>query len=121
MSVPTLDQRLNGSPQFLGVITTVTTGSQNNHGTATPFNNTGHGLAGKVLMVQPDIACYIKLGTTNAIAAVASATSSSVALTAGERVILRPLPALQQGANADEGWLAVIGAAAVNLKVWELR
>ncbi len=118
---PTFEQRLNGSPQFLGVITTVSTSSQNNHGTAAPFNDTGHGLAGKVLMVQPDIACYIALGTANTAAAVASATSSSVAVAAGERVILRPLSVGQHQVAADEGWLAVIGAAAVNLKVWELR
>lgn len=118
---PTFEQRLNGSPQFLGVITTVGSSSQNNHGTAAPFNNTGHGLAGMVLLVQPDIDCYIQLGTTNAAAATASATSASMFLAAGERVTLRPLSAVQQQAAADEGWLAVIGAAAVNLKVWALR
>ncbi len=102
----------NGSPQFLGVITTVSTASQNNHGTAVPFNNTGNGLASKMLMVQPDAACYILQGTTNAVAAVATATSSSILLASGERAIITMA--------ATEGWLAVIGAAAVNLKVWEL-
>lgn len=102
----------DGSPQFLGVITTVGAASQNNNGTATPFSNTGDGLAGKMLMLQPDVACYILQGTTNAVAAVGTATSSAVNISAGERVILTM--------QRTEGWLAVVGAAPVNLKCWEM-
>lgn len=97
--------QINGVPVFLGVIAASTT--KNNHDTATPFNNTGSALAGKVLLLQADAACHILPGTANTITAT---TSNGVKLGADERVIITM--------NSTYGWLACVGSA--NLRVWEL-
>lgn len=103
-----LDQALNGSPSYLGTIIATTT--KNNHDTATPFNDTGDALKGKALMVQPDTACYILAGATNAGTVT---TSNGVKLAADERVILTM--------TRDQGWLACVAVSGTtNLKVWEL-
>lgn len=105
-------EALNGSPQSLGVIIATAT-SKNNHTTATPFNDTGDGLGAKILMLQSDADCYVITGTTNAVVAVATATSSSWKISAGERVVITP--------KSNEGWIACITAAGTaNLKVWEM-
>lgn len=80
---PALDAALVGTPTRLGVIAATTT-SQNNHDTGTPFNNTGDALAGKLLLVQPDVACYIATGSTSSV----TAATTDVKLEANERVYL---------------------------------
>lgn len=97
---------LNGTPRYLGTIAASTT--KNNHDTAAPFNNTGSGLANKLLLIQCDAAAHILPGTTNATTVT---TSNGVKLAADERVVVR----MEEG----YGWLAAVGAA--NCKVWELR
>lgn len=103
---------LNGVPTSLGVIIATTT--KNNHDTATPFNNTGDALCGKVLMVQSDVDCYIQVGTANTVTATASATSASIKLKADERIVFVM--------GSTQGWIAAIPstAATANVKVWEL-
>lgn len=107
-----LAQYINGSMTFLGVIIATTT--KNNHDTATPFNDTGNGLAGKVLMVQSDVACYIYPGTTNAATATGTVTGNGYYLAAND--------ARTFTMGSLQGWLACVGvaAAATNLKVWEM-
>lgn len=99
---------VNGTPRYLGTIAANTT--TNNHDTASPFNNTGMALKGKVLLLQSDAACHVACGTTNAVTVT---TSNGVKLAADERVLIHM--------NEDDGygWIAVVGAA--NVKVFELK
>ena len=111
-SLPQLTQALNGSPTFLGVIVATTT--KNNHDTATPFNNTGDALKGKVLMLQADAACYVYPGTLNTATVTGSATGNGVLLAVAERVIVTMA--------ADQGWMACVSVSGTtNLKIWELK
>lgn len=103
-----LAENINGSPQYLGVIAANTTTT--NHTTAVPFQNTGDGLAGKMLLIQPDAACYLRGVVTNNGTVT---TANGVYIGTNERVIIT--------LKSDEGWLAVLGdGAAVNARVWEL-
>lgn len=115
--------KYSGRPQFLGVLTTGSGTSINNHTTAAPFNNTGNALLGKVLILQSDVAYYLVIGQANTVAAVASATGSSMLIQAGERVTIT-MDDIDSQVKPGEfyGWLAVIPTAAVvaNVKVWEL-
>lgn len=104
---PQLDVALVGSPSRLGVIIATTT-SKNNHDTATPFNNTGDALTGKLLVLQPDVACRIKTGSTNATAAAAT----DLLLEANEKFPLS-MP-------SGHGFLAARAeAGTVNMQVYE--
>lgn len=60
----------HGTPARLGVITATTTKTNNN--TAVPFNNTGEALERKMLILQPDTACYVKFGSANTVTATAA-------------------------------------------------
>lgn len=103
-----LYEAINGSHSFLGLIVATTT--KNNHDTATPFTNTGDGLAGKVLLVQPDAACYILAGTANTAAVT---TANGLKLAADQTYVLVM--------GATQGWLACLSVSGTaNLKVWEL-
>lgn len=97
--------RMAGTPVYLGTIVATTT--KNNHDTATPFNNTGRGLAGKTVVLQADAACHVAYGTTNAVTVT---TGNGFALAAGQSVSHRMV--------GDYGWIAVVGTA--NVKVFEL-
>ena len=106
------DLSLNGTPVFLGVIVATTTKS--NHDTATPFNNTGEALKGKVLLIQTDTACYVNFGTTNAVTATGSATGGAVHLADKEKmkVIM----------NSNYGWIAAVAVSGTsNVQIWELK
>lgn len=96
---------LNGTPVFLGAIVATTT--KNNHDTAVPFNDTGTGLGGKVLLVQASAACNILPGTSNTAAVT---TANGIKLVADEKYKICM--------GESYGWLAVVGAA--TLQVWEL-
>lgn len=103
---------LNGTPVKLGHIIATTT--INNHDTATPFNNTGDALEGKVLLLEASAACNVNCaGTTNAVTASATRTNAAYgfAMAADERVIVT----MAEGYK----WIAVVGAATV--VVWELK
>jgi hypothetical protein len=103
-----LAENLNGSPQYLGTIAANATTT--NHTTASPFNNTGDGLAGKMILIQTDAACYLR-GVTTANGTVTS--TNGVYIGTNERVIIT--------LKSDEGWLAVLGdGGAANARVWEL-
>jgi hypothetical protein len=102
--------KLSGTPVLLGTIVATTT--KNNHDTATPFNNTNGGLAGKTLCIQADAACYVAFGTTNAV----TATSANFALAAGQSI------GLYMSALHGYGWIACLSASGTaNLKVFELK
>jgi len=104
-----LQAALNGTPNYLGVIIATTT--KNNHDTAVPFSNTGNALKAKVLLVQPDAACYVYFGSTNAATAVAA--SNGIYLAARER--------LSFVMGSELGWVACVSVSGTtNLKVWEL-
>ncbi len=104
-----LDAALFGLPTRLGVIIATTT-SKNNDDTATPFNDTGSGLAGKLLVLVPDVACTIKAGSAATVAAVAT----DYALEANKPFPLNmPSDAVFLAARATSG--------TVNLVVFELR
>lgn len=108
----TVDQLLvllNGDPTFLGAISATTT--KNNHTTAVPFSNTGTGLAGKTLLLQPDTAGYLLCGSANT-AAVTSA--NGIKINADERVIIS-----LSDTNGWCAWLASTGTSI--LRVWELK
>jgi hypothetical protein len=103
-----LADALNGSPTHLGTIVATTT--KNNHDTASAFNNTGDALKGKLLMLQPDAACYVLAGTTNAATVT---TTNGVKLAADERVLIRM--------RENQGWLACVSVTGTtNCRVWEL-
>lgn len=107
---------LNGTPRYLGTIVATTT--KNNHDTATAFNNTGDALKGKLLLIQPDAACHINFGTTNAITAVTSQTAGAVSVFIGanERVIVRMDP------ESGFGWIAAVAVSGTaNVKVFDLK
>lgn len=99
----------NGSPSFLGKIVATTT--KNNHDTAAPFSDTaGSGLSGKVLLVQPDAACYILPGS---VITATVTTANGVKLQADERVILTMTSA--------QDWIACVSVSGTtNLRIWEL-
>lgn len=104
----TLDAALYGSENRLGVVIATTT-SQNNNDTATPFNNTGNGLGGKLLLIQPDVACYVATGKTSSV----TAATTSKRLEANERHIIN-MP-------SDHLFLAcrAVATGTVNLQVHE--
>lgn len=114
MTVARPDPRLaqyNGTPKKLGQIIATTT--KNNHDTATPFNNTGDALEGKVLLLEASAACNVNCaGTTNAVVASVTRTSADYgfAMAADERIIV----AMADGYK----WIAVVGSATV--VVWEI-
>jgi hypothetical protein len=102
-----LDAALFGTPTRLGVIVATTT--KNNHDTATPFNNTGDALGGKLLVLQPDTACHITVGSLNT----QTATTTAIKLEANERFVL----------NMGTGpkFLACVAVSGTtNLQVYEL-
>ena len=104
---PALDEAVYGAPVLLGKIVATTT--KNNHDTATPFNDTGDALGGKLLVLQSDVACYIKVGKTNAI----TATTADLKLAADQLFYLN-LP-------ADYGFIAAVAVSGTaNVKVFEL-
>lgn len=99
---------LNGTPVLLGTIVATTT--KNNNDTAVPFANTGEALQGKVLLIQPDAACYVLPGAASTATVT---TSNGVKLQADERAIIT----MQSG----YGFLACVSVSGTtNLKVWEL-
>ncbi len=98
-----------GAFTFLGVIVATTT--KNNSDTAAAFNASGDALTHKVLLVQTDTECYIRLGADATITAVASATSASFRLAAGASATIHM--------GAAYGYIACIAASGTsNLKVW---
>lgn len=101
-------EAVNGTHTFLGTIIATTT--KNNNDTATPFNNSGEALKGKVLLLQPDAACYILPGTLS---------TTTVTTTNGLKVGADQTYVIIMGAGYGFlACLAVTGTA--NLKVWEL-
>lgn len=101
-------EAVNGTHKYLGTIVATTT--KNNHDTASAFNNTGEALKGKVLLVQPDAACYILAATTNAGTVT---TSNGLKLIADQTYVIMMTEA--------HGWLACLSVSGTaNLKVWEL-
>jgi len=106
---PLLDAALVGTPRRLGVIVATTTHA-NNGTTAVPFNASGDGLAGKLLLIQPDAACYIAVGETNS----AEATTTDVRLEANERVLLNM-------GKTDKFLATEAVTGTVNLQVYEMR
>jgi len=97
-----------GSPSLLGTIVATTT--KNNYDTATPFNNSGDGLKGKVLLIQPDAACYI-LPVTSSTGTVT--TSNGVKLAADEKVTIHM-------GQRFPGLACLSVSGTTNCKVWEL-
>lgn len=103
-----LIRAVNGSPVLLGTITAATT--KNNHDTAVAFVNTGTGLANRMLILQPDVACYVTFGTANTVTATAL---TGVKLAADEK-----FPVIM---SATHGWIAALAVSGTCvLKVWEL-
>lgn len=100
-------EALNGVPSLLGTIL-VTTSSLSNGTTGTPFNNTTPYLTGKVLLLQPDAACFVMFGSTSATALV-----TSVKLAADEKFYVMM--------GRDTGFVAAITATGTaNLRVYEM-
>jgi hypothetical protein len=105
---PALDEQVYGPANWLGTIVATTT--KNNHDTATPFNDTGDGLGGKLLLLQPDAACYVKFGTTNA----TTVTSSNGLKLAADQFYYVNVP-------SNYGWVAALAVSGTaNVKVFEL-
>lgn len=101
---------LNGSPSYLGTIDATTT-SKTNHQATTPFNNTGDGLSGKVLLIQSNSDVFLLPVSTNTGTVT---TTTGVKIRADERVMLT----MTQRHN----WLAVICASGTaNVRIWEME
>lgn len=84
-----LTEVLNGVPTYLGTIAAST--SKTNHDTATPFNNTGNALCGKVLLVQNAAAGAVRLLAVATNTGTVSNTRGATfgpSIGAGERVVL---------------------------------
>lgn len=107
---PQLSQAVRGEPVLLGTIV-VNANAKSNSDTAAPFNATGDALCGKTLLIQPDAACFIKqLATAGGTAASAA---NGLKLAADEKYVMCM--------RRDKGFLSVFGAAAANVKVFELN
>lgn len=103
---------LNGVPVLLGVIQASTT--KNNNDTATPFNNTGDALEGKVLMIQCDAAANVRCdGTTSTVTASATITNAAY----GPHVDANQVVYCTMSLGFK--WVAAVGSA--NCAVWEMR
>ncbi len=103
-----LMQALNGQPTLLGTVVATTT--KNNHDTAAPFSNTGEGLKGMTLMLQPDAACYVYFGPLNT----QTATTSHVYLDAREKFTVTMK-------NSDSFVACVAITGTVNLRVFQVE
>lgn len=106
-----LDQKLVGSPAYLGTIDYTGT-SKTNHQATTPFNNTSTALCGKLLLLQPSTAVYILPVNANDGTVTAA---NGVKLQVDERVIIFFL-------ENSVCWLAALRVSASgDLKAWELK
>lgn len=106
-----LDQKLVGSPAYLGTIDYTGT-SKTNHEATTPFNNVTPALCGKLLLLQPSTAVYILGATTNTGTVTAV---NGVKLQVDERVIVMMK-------DNTKCWLAALRVSASgDLKFWELE
>lgn len=93
---------------LLGTIVATTT--KNNNDTAVPFNNTGVALKGMVIRVQPDAACYYRVGDVDTVTVT---TSNGEFLEANE---VREFPM-----GSTQGWIAFVSVSGTtNIKVWRL-
>ena len=100
--------KLSGTPVLLGTITATT--AKDNADTAVVFNDASPGLAGKLVMLQCDSACYIKCSTAAASAATAA---NGILLSAYERVVI--------WLGESYGWVSVLPVSGTSVvKVWEL-
>lgn len=98
-----------GTPVRLGTIDFASS-SKTQASATTPFNDSGDGLAGKVLLLQPTQAVYILPGTSSSATA---ASATSVLLQANERVCFYMHPSYTHLA-------AIRSASDGNLLIWEL-
>lgn len=110
-----LSQALYGDPVLLGTI--VSAGSSTTNGsTAVPFNNTGDnadggGLRGKTLLIQSDVAIYVKQVTTSA---------STVTSANGVKISADQLFYISM--RREKGFLAIIPVSgSANVKVFEMN
>lgn len=93
--------------EALGVIT-ATTDAKNQSNTAVPFTIP----AGERILVQPDVACWVKVGASG-VAATTSATGSSLQLDAAEK--------FEFTAGTRLNLLsAIVGTGTVNLRVFRV-
>jgi len=105
---PDSNTRLNGTPLLLGTITATT--AKDNADTAVVFNDASPGLAGKLIMLQTDSACYVKCSTA---AASAATSANGILLAAYERVVI--------WLGESYGWVSVLPVSGTSVvKVWEL-
>lgn len=110
-----LEQKLNGSPHYLGVMA-CSGASVNNHTTAAPFNDTGTALCSMVLLIQPSAETYVLPVNSNA---GTDTTVNGVDLVAKER----PTIIMEDSTTSNTFcWLACItSGGSSNVSVWELR
>jgi len=107
---PHLGAAIYGDPVYLGTIAATTT-SKNNHDTGTPFNDTDEALKGKLLLVQPDVACYVRQADTNA----GTASSTNGVKLAADQLFYVSM-------RSNKGWLACVSVSgSVNLRVFEMN
>lgn len=105
-----------GAPVYLGSYN-ATTSAKTNAEVATPFSNSGDGLAGKVLMVHntgtDDVRILPVAGSTDDVTITRNAAGFGVLVSAGSKVTLRMQPAMP--------YLAVIcPSSTATVDVWEL-
>lgn len=109
---PTTDVQLlrafSGTPVYLGRID-ATGSSETNHQASTPFNNTGNGLEGKILLTESSATCDVGPVTTNTGTITAATGVQVIAGAPGHKVF---------GMALGYKWLAVVGTCDVD--VWEL-
>lgn len=107
---PHLGAAIYGDPVYLGTIAATTT-SKNNHSTGTAFNNTGEALKGKLLLVQPDVACYVRQVSAND----GTASSTNGVKLAADQIFYLSM-------RSTKGWLACVSVSGtVNLRVFEMN
>ena len=104
---PHLNQALYGDAVLLGTIVATTT--KDNGDTSVPFNNTGEQLKGKLLLIQSDVAVYIKQNST---ASAGVTAANGVKVLADEKFFVNM--------RSNKGYLSVLPVSGTaNVKVFE--
>lgn len=105
-----LNAALYGDPVYIGTIV-ATAAPADNANTSSPFCDSGERLRGKMLLLQPDVACYVR---QNAVVNGGVTSTNGVKL-AADQLFLTNM-------RGSKGYLAAVAVSGtVNLRVFEMN